>query len=292
MLQLWTVPGTLRHSATDQLTRQAENGHPPASMRLKTLLKPPHPGLFWEQPVPEWRWSWTYIAAWLALHKVEVGTVFNLTVVAGILRIFRVAELPRGLHGDEAITGLEALRIVEEGWIGPYVESGLGQPAGPMYFTSLIFRLFEPTSFTLHLSMALLGAATVPASYVLLRIGFGRWVALFGTMALTFSFWHIFYSRSGFMLISMPLLTTLAASAIIVALRSRIRWSWFVAGLALGLGVYTYNGYLMFIAVIVVLLTVCSDPGSGQLGTLRKGSRSARSRVSDCSPSAHTSRDL
>ena len=240
-------------------------------MHLSGLLKLPRPGLLWEHPAPEWRWSWPHVAAWVTLHRIELGTVFNLTAVAGVLRIFRVADLPRGLHGDEALTGLDALRIIEEGWIGPYVGSGLGQPTGPLYFTSLIFRLSEPTSFTLHLSMALLGTATIPAAYMLLRIGFGRWVALFGAVSLTFSFWHIFYSRSGFMLVSMPLLTTLAASAIILALRSKTRWSWFIAGLVLGVGAYTYNGYSIFVAVVGFLLVFVLILGRNNLEQYAKG---------------------
>ena len=179
-----------------------------------------------------------------------------LTILAGIIRIYRVTELPVGLHGDEALTGIDALRIIEEGWIGPYVGSALGQPTGPLHFTALVFELSDPTTFTLHLSMALLGIATIPATYLLMRIGFGRWVALFAAAALTFSYWHVFFSRSAFMLISMPLMTTIAAAAILIALRSQTRWAWLIAGIVLGLGVYSYNGYVMFLAVAAVFLVL------------------------------------
>ena len=188
-----------------------------------------------------------------------------LTIAAGALRIYNVAEVPGGLHGDEALTGLDALRVPEDGWIGPYVGSGLGQPTGPFYFTAAVFGLSEPTPFTLHLSMAILGTVTIPASYLLFRICFGRWVAVFAAVALTFSYWHLFYSRSGFMLISMPLATTLAATAIVIALRSEKRWPWLIAGAVLGLGVYTYNGYLVFIAVVCVLLAAVLLLGRNEL---------------------------
>ncbi len=182
--------------------------------------------------------------------------VVLLTIVAGVLRIYRLTEVPGGLHGDEALTGLDALRVVKEGWIGPYVGSALGQTTGPLYFTALVFALSKPTVFTLHLSMALFGVATIPAAYLLMRIGFGRWVALFAAVALTFSYWHLFYSRSAFMLISTPLMTTLAAAAILMALRSPARWAWLIAGVLLGLGVHSYNGYLMFLVVVAVLFGV------------------------------------
>ena len=189
-------------------------------------------------------------------NRLEWAAVALLTLVAGVLRIYRVSEVPGGLHGDEALTGIDALRIVSEGWIGPYVGSALGQPTGPLYFAALVFRVSEPTVFTLHLSMALLGVATIPATYFMMRVGFGRWVALIATVAVTFSYWHIFFSRSAFMLISMPLMTTLSVAAILVALRSSTRWPWLFAGLILGLGVYTYNGYAMFVAIVAAFLVI------------------------------------
>ena len=225
------------------------------SIRWPQFPTLPKPGFAWGQPQPQWHWSWSHIATWVNRNKVELILVGLLTILAGIIRIYQVTEIPDGLTGDEAWTGLDALRIVEEGWIGPYVGSALGQPTGPLYFTALIFNLSAPTTFTLHLSMALLGVATIPAAHFLFRLGFGRWVALFGTAALTFSYWHVFYSRTGFMLVSMPLMTTLAAAAILIALRSSKRWPWFIAGIILGLGIYSYNGYVSFLAMVAVFFT-------------------------------------
>ena len=222
------------------------------SIRWPKIPALPKPGLVWDQRQPQWQWSWSHIATWVNRNKFELILVGILTILAGITRIYQVAETPDGLTGDEAWTGLDALRIVEEGWIGPYVGSALGQPTGPLYFTALIFSLSAPTIFTLHLSMALLGVATIPAAHFMFRLGFGRWAALFGTAALTFSYWHIFYSRTGFMLVSMPLMTTLSAAAILIAIRSSKRWPWFIAGIIMGLGIYSYNGYVSFLAMVAV----------------------------------------
>ena len=225
-----------------------------SSIHLPRLLKLPAPGFEWNQPAPQWRWSWSHIAALVLRNRLELAAVATLTIAAVLLRTYRVATLPGGLHGDEALTALDALRVLDQGWIGPYTGSALGQPTGPLYFTALIFELLGANSFALHLSMALLGAATIPAAYLLFRIGFGRSVALFGTVALTFSYWHLFFSRTGFMVISMPLMTALAAAAILLALRSSTRWPWFVAGILLGIGIYSYNGYLAFLGIVGVLV--------------------------------------
>ena len=257
-------PADERATARATLQRSPSIGWP-------RLLKLPTPGFVWDRPALQWRWSWDHIAALVSQNRLELVAVIALTIAAGLVRTYRLAALPGGLHGDEALTGLDALRILEEGWIGPYTGSALGQPTGPLYFTALIFELFGANSFTLHLSMALLGVATIPAAYLLFRIGFGRSVALFGTVALTFSYWHLFFSRTGFMVISMPLMTTLAAAAVLIALRSSTKWSWFIAGIVLGFGVYSYNGYLAFMGIVAFFLALVLILGRDKLRTYAAG---------------------
>ncbi|MEX2599644.1 MAG: hypothetical protein WD533_08320, partial [Dehalococcoidia bacterium] len=55
--------------------------------------------------------------------SVEVLTVAGLVIVAAVLRLAALAGVPPGLHGDEAITALEARRILDEGPIGPWSPS-------------------------------------------------------------------------------------------------------------------------------------------------------------------------
>ena len=200
--------------------------------------------------------DWKKLGSWIAEHKWELLLVAFCTGMAAFLRIYRLADLPAGLHGDEALTGLDALRVLDEGWIGPYVGSALGQPTGPLYFTAFIFKLSHPSVLTVRLSMTILGIATVPAAYLLFRVGFGRWVAIFGTVALTFAYWHLYFSRISFMIISMPLVIALASLATLWAMRSAKKWPWFIAGLVLGAGVYSYNGYLLFPVAVAVVLAV------------------------------------
>lgn len=186
----------------------------------------------------------------------ELTAVILCTAIAAFLRIYRLADLPPGLHGDEAITGLEALRILHDGWIGPYVGSALGQVTGTLYATALVFKLFDPSIFTVRLSMAVMGIATIPAAYFLFLHSFGRWVALFGMIFITFSYWHLHFSRVSFPIISVPLMISLAAMAILWAMRSALIWPWFFAGLVLGAGTYTHDTYLMFLGTIAIFLSI------------------------------------
>ena len=211
-------------------------------------------------------WSPQHIKLWVLRNRWEIMAVVLLTIAAAFLRVYRLEEIPAGFHGDEALTGIEGLRILEEGWIGPYTGSALGQLAGPFYLTALSIWLLNASIFSVRLSMGLFGMATVPAAYLLLRIGFGRWIALFGTFALTVSYWHLHFSRLGFGVVPLAFVSTAATLALLWAMKSydaggleerrRNIWSWFVAGALLGLIPYTYFAFPTFLAAIGAALTV------------------------------------
>ena len=141
----------------------------------------PRQGLVWFTPPPNWQWSRQFLRAWTFRNRWELIAVLLLTAVAAFLRVYRLTEIPAGFHGDEAWTGIEGLRILKEGWIGPYTTSAMGQATGPFYLTALLIWLLDASRFSVRLSMGLFGIATIPAAHLLLRLGFGRWVALFGT---------------------------------------------------------------------------------------------------------------
>ena len=211
-------------------------------------------GLTWDTPPPQWQWSLPFLRDWALRNRWELLAVVLLTAVAAFLRLYLLADIPAGFHGDEAWSGLEALRILNEGWIGIQSGSALGQAAGTFYFTALLIHFFDASIFTARLPMALFGIATIPASYLLFRVGFGRWVALFATSALTVSYWHVHMSRLSFPVIALPFACTLAAAAILLAMRSRSRLGWLIAGMMLGLGPYTYFAYPSFwLATFIVL---------------------------------------
>ncbi|MCY3901302.1 MAG: zinc ribbon domain-containing protein [Caldilineaceae bacterium] len=236
------------HRSTPGLTRRLGQRLPdPRKMA-------PRQGLVWLTPHPNWQWSRQFLKAWTLRNRWELLALFLLTAVAAFLRIYRLEQIPAGFHGDEAWSGIEGLRILQEGWIGPYSTSAMGQATGPFYLTALLLWLFDVSRFSVRLSMGLFGIATIPAAHLLLRLGFGRWVALFGATALTFSYWHLHFSRLGFGLISLAFVATIAAITLLWAMRSKSRWPWLLAGACLGLVPYTYFAYPFFMAAVAAML--------------------------------------
>jgi len=214
----------------------------------------PGGGVVWHTPHPSWKWSRVFLRDWTHRNRWELIAVILLTAIAAFLRTYRLEEIPAGFHGDEAWVGIEGLRILREGWIGPYTPSALGQPTGPFYLTALLFWLFDASRFTVRLTMALFGIATVPATYLLMRLAFGRWIALFSTTALTVSYWHLHFSRLGYGLISLAFVATVTAASLLWAMRQRSRGSWLAAGACLGLVPYTYFAFPSLIATVGVVL--------------------------------------
>lgn len=187
--------------------------------------------------------------AWV--RRWEPLLAASVLLAALLLRTVNLEGLPYGLHGDEAVTGIEGQRILREGWIGPYSPLALGQPAGPLYLVALSVAALGNTILAVRIVPALLGTLTVVALYWLLRRSFGVTVALVGAGLLAVMSWHVHFARIGFPLESWPLLVVLAAGALVEALRTGDRRWWAAAGAALGLGLYTYNSHPLALAILL-----------------------------------------
>jgi 4-amino-4-deoxy-L-arabinose transferase-like glycosyltransferase len=187
------------------------------------------------------------LARWLYDNRVDIAIITAITLLAAVLRIWRVGTVPLGLHGDEAWTGLDARRVLREGWIGAYVPSAVGQPTGPLYFTALLFKFMPQTTFTLRFSMALFGVGTIPLMYATFSAMFNRTVAAFSSLFLAVMMWHLHLSRTGFMVIAWPFAEMAVLLALWHAMRLRSLALFALAGALTGVGVYTYNAYYLFI---------------------------------------------
>ena len=182
---------------------------------------------------------YTSLRAWTIANRTDIAVVAAITLLAAVLRLWDLGTVPLGLHGDEAWTGIDARRILDEGSIGPYVGSALGQPTGPLYVTSLLFRIMPETTYTIRFAMAIAGIATIPAAYLCFATMFNRTVAAIAALFLCVMMWHLHLSRTGFMVVWWPLAEMLTLWLLWQGFRTRGIWLFLLAGAAHGLGVYT-----------------------------------------------------
>jgi Dolichyl-phosphate-mannose-protein mannosyltransferase len=181
-------------------------------------------------------------------RRAEAILFVGIMLVAALARLVALDTIPVDLHGDEAVAGIEARRILDSGSIGPYSLLARGVPAGDFYWTAAVFRLLGDDAFTLRLSFALLGLAAVAATFFAARAAFGPAVALIATFLLATSAWHVHYSRVAFIPIGWPLFQMLAIAFFVLAWKRRSVPYAAAAGASLGAGVYTYQAYIAFLA--------------------------------------------
>jgi len=194
------------------------------------------------------------LAAGARTARVDIAIIVTVTGLAAALRLWHLGTVPLGIHGDEAWTGLDARRVLHEGWIGPYVDSALGQPTGPLYVTALLFSFLPDTTTTVRASMALLGVATVPLAYAAFGSMFNRTAGAFAALLLAVMMWHLHLSRTAFMVVSWPFVEMAVLWALWQAMRRGSWWLFAVAGALHGMGIYAYNVYLLFLPVPFVTL--------------------------------------
>lgn len=188
--------------------------------------------------------------------RIELVAIAALTVAAAVPRLIALDSIPPGLHGDEAWTGLEALRVISDGSIGVWSPSAFGQPTGPFYWTAVVLSILEPSVASIRMSIALLGVLTIPAAFLFYRVLFGPKVALLGAAFLVVSFWHIQYSRIAFPVASLPLIETMAFATLFLALQRDRLWIYFLAGALLGLGFFSYLPYPFTVVGVAVFVAV------------------------------------
>jgi len=200
-----------------------------------------------------------------AVKHADVLFLIALTAIAAVPRLWALGEIPQGIHGDEAQVGMDAWRVLEDGWIGVYTVAALGQPAGHAYYVAPFIEILGSSALSVRLPFALAGIAAVPLAYTLFRLQASRTVAVIAALLLALSLWHIHFSRTAHWPITYPTVE-LAVLVFWTLAIQRGGLHWFaLAGATLGLGLYTYNIYPIFViafTVWVVLYTLQNKRGA------------------------------
>lgn len=147
--------------------------------------------------------------------KSEWTIVLGLTILALAVRLYRLPELPPGLHYDEAANGVDALDVLS-GHFSIFFERNYGREPLFIYLQAIAVALLGATPFALRVTSAIIGALTVPAIYWMVKEALtrirtdARWLALWTALFVTFSYWHLNFSRIGYRAILLPLLASIA----------------------------------------------------------------------------------
>ena len=186
-----------------------------------------------------------------------------LLLVAFAMRTAWLADVPPGLHHDEVIYTSIAEKALGGGWSIFYPE-GQGREGFYIPFLAAALKWLGTGAFALRVPSVFLSVLSLCVVYALTRRLFGSSVALFAMAEMSFTFWTVFPGRVAMRAVTEPLIAALAACTLWLAIRnseargqrsdSTIPYLGFViAGLLIGLTVYTYRGARALPAILVAL---------------------------------------
>jgi 4-amino-4-deoxy-L-arabinose transferase-like glycosyltransferase len=185
---------------------------------------------------------------WLPAHALAL---LAIVLLGAWFRLRLNGQIPAEMGFDLASKYFDSLAVARgEYWI--FFPARLGREGLFFYGVALIGRIAGITEATLHLASALFGTLTIIAVYFVAQELYGQTAGLLAALLLAVNRWHIVLSRTGFRASTMPLFTALALYTFIHALRTRrpIDFGW--AGVAVGMGIYSYRSFL-FVPVAMVL---------------------------------------
>ncbi|WP_423225718.1 PA14 domain-containing protein [Candidatus Amarolinea aalborgensis] len=194
-------------------------------------------------------------SAWYRrLPYLELALVALLALVAIFFRVYRLTTMPPGIFIDQTNGALDALAVLEGRQASPFGTSWYEIPTMYVYFMLGMFKLLGTTWLALVLASIVPAVLTVLAVYPLARTLFGVPSALAAMAFMAFNRWHINMSRWGWIEVSTPLFQVLCVLFLVRAAKNRRLLDFALAGLFLGLGMYSYLAIRM--AVVAVALYV------------------------------------
>ncbi|MFQ6013927.1 MAG: PA14 domain-containing protein [Anaerolineae bacterium] len=239
--------------------------------------------LFPQTPTPKSAWHLylisiaSFVAAFMLMEEVNPLAwrriawpprrellLLALIVLGGtFMRFYQLHTIPFGLFYDEAVNGLDARRVVEQGIYPVYFEDNYGRGGLFIYLLALAFKVLGISALSMRLLTATSGLLAVLAFYLLFRLLFDARLGLVAASLLAFSRWHVNFSRVVFDAVLLPLLLALTIYFLLRGLRSR-RYLHFVGGgLALGLGLHSYVSFRLvpFVLILFFLYKLASERG-------------------------------
>ena len=193
----------------------------------------------------------------------STGAYAAAVVAAAALlpRFFRLDSVPTGLSAIERVFAAAASRVAHEGWIGLGPDAVAGEPPGFAYLLGAWSLLAGDSTLALRLLPAVLGVAAAALFYLLTRRLLGVRPALFASVILALSFWHIQFSRLILPTILMLVAALAAANLLAAAIDEkrndvRRRTLAAAAGLLVGLTPYIDSSFPILVAALALFCLV------------------------------------
>lgn len=171
-------------------------------------------------------------------------------VLATYLRFYHLPELPADLGWDLPYNYYDVQRILRGEHLVFFPEN-YGREGMFFYLVALVSQIIKLSPYSLRVTSAIIGIATVPAIYALARECADEETAAYAALLLAANKWHLVLTRSGYRVSLMPLFSILALYGLARGLRRGTSRDWAWGGLFVGLGVWTYKAFLFILPVVL-----------------------------------------
>lgn len=183
-----------------------------------------------------------------------------VVLLAIFMRVYRLGEVPPGIHYDEILNAEIAERALREGPQFFYDTAGGREGLYHLLLTAS-FALPLPEVWQLRLPSVVFSLAGLFFTYLWVSRAFGRWAALTAAGLMAVSFWTVWMGRAALRVGTVTPIAALAAYFLILhlkqesdnALRSRLMS--LVLGVVVGVSFYTYRAGSL-VVLVHVLFTV------------------------------------
>lgn len=184
-------------------------------------------------------------------HKKGI-VLIGIILIAAFFRLWRLWDLPPGLHPDEAANGLDIFRM-GQGDIRPLYNTNGPRESLFFFWQGFWVWLLGNTAFALRLGAALVGVGTVYVTYLWSKQWFSKRTALLAAFFTAIGSWAITLNRDGFRANLVPLFIALSIWLVTVSIKKG-KWYWYaLAGASFGAGFYTYISYKFMLPLILML---------------------------------------
>jgi len=181
--------------------------------------------------------------------------IFIILASGIFIRFWRLDTVPPGIQYDEAFNGINAIQALETGHFKMFYPDNFGREGLFINIIAVFIKLFGVSSLSLRLASALFGSLTLVGFFLLLReMRLSKVSILLGTFMLSFSFWHLDFSRTSYRAIMVPLIIVWMFYFIFKGMNDKKRriFNFIVAGALFGAGFHTYIAFRAVPLILVI----------------------------------------
>lgn len=193
-------------------------------------------------------------------NKYYIIIFISILIVSLFIRIYNIDKIPKGIHVDEAGMAYDAYCIANYG-IDRYlncfpvymINFGGGQSALYTYLAALAVKILGFNILSIRIPAFFISSLAIIFGYLLVRNNIGKKSAITFMSLMAICPWHIMQSRWG---LDCNLMSSMIVISMYLLVMSKKAWQFFIAGILLGITLYSYALSYIIVPIFLVLTLI------------------------------------